>query len=184
MVAGGDGDGPELVGELGQKVPPVQGVRPAVELHPLLVGEARLGGLLAETLELVGVHAALNGAVPGVGAPLGENGVDVGAKEGLQHGPDPIEQGLEGVDGVGAVLVRPKLLDEFRLGHVPIPVDDEIGQDVPYFLRAVDLVGKDFLVNIHGETAQQGDGNLSCGGGIAHSRHLLSVQNGLSEFIA
>ena len=144
--------------QLGQQVPPVQGQGAAVEVHAGFAGEGLVRGPGAQRLEPVGVQVAAHRRIPQIGPPLGQNGLQL-AEQGLQHGADAVEQRLEGVDRVGAVVVRPERLDKLRLGDWPVPVQDQIGQYAPQLQRAVDVVGKGRSVQLQGKAPEQGDGN-------------------------
>ena len=157
MVMGGQGDHPHMVFLLWQEVPFVQPGRLPVAGHPLLIAPVFLLGAQAQRLKAVGVHAARDVPVPGIGAPLGEDRGRLAGEQRLKHGPDPVEQGLQGIDRVGAVLLRPEQLDQLRLGHIPVPVHDQIAKDIPWFLRAIDLVGQEISIYLYTETAQHRD---------------------------
>ena len=174
VVLHGVGNDPQRPLQLGQEIPPVELIGLAVEGQAALVGQAAVVGPVAQGLKLVDVQRADNIRIPGVGPPAGEDGLHIRAEQRLQHGPHPVEQGLEGVDRVGAVLPRPELLDELALGHIPVPVDQQIGEDVPQLLGTICLVCQYVTIHGDGKTAQHGDFYVFYTSGIAHDRHLLS----------
>lgn len=157
VVVGGQGDHPHMVFLLGQEIPFVQFGSLPVTGHPLLIAPVFLLGAQAQFFKAVGVHHALDLPVPGVRAALGQDRGHIAGKQGLEHGTNPVEQGFQRIDGIGAVLFRPEQFDQLRLGYIPIPVYDQIAKDIPRFLRAIDLIGQEISIYLYTETAQHRD---------------------------
>ena len=167
------GDGPQGAFQLGQEVARVELISLAVEGQAALIGQAAVGGPVAQGLELVDIQCAGDVGVPGIGAAAGEDGVRLRTEQWLQHGPYPVEQGFEGVNRVCAVLSGPELFNELTLGDVPVPVDQQIREYIPELLGTVGLISQYMSVHSNGKPAQHGNINVFHIG-ITHDRHLLS----------
>ena len=159
MIVGADGYHPHLVGQLGQVIAPIHLGGLLIQRHALLGGQGGILGPAAQQLESVHVHLTGDGRIPGVGPPLGKDGLQSLPKQRLQQAAHPIEQGLERIGRIGAVFLRPEQLDKLRLRHGAFPMGNQVTQHVPQLLGAIDLIGEHITVYPNAKAAQHSDGD-------------------------